>query len=209
MITGDHAVIRSADPDDAVQLQRLYDSEPVRASLLDRKRELTIPTADELRELLGRKENAGGMLLTVEDKTGVIRGFCGLRPAGLDLAYGEIVLLLFDDGDYAVPLASETYEYLRTSAFVEKRFNKVVAHCLVRPRTTEGVRGIPLTEELDGETAWRVFLLNQGFGCDGRQRDIMYAGGRWHSLESFSLFNGAAISGKGPPASLPTVQPGV
>lgn len=169
MITGEHAVIRTTDADDAPFLQRLYAEEPPRSSLLDRKRELTPPTLDELRELLGRKDHTSPALLVVEDREGTVRGFCGLRLATPELAYAEAILMLFDDADYATPLALETLDYLCQNAFVEKRLNKVLAHCLVT------------------ECAWRAFLIERGFSCDGRQREVLYTGGQWHDMESYSL----------------------
>jgi RimJ/RimL family protein N-acetyltransferase len=173
MITGDHAVIRSADADDAPFLQQLYTEGPPRSSLLDRKRELTPPTLDELRELLGRKDGPSAALLVVEDREGIVRGFCGLRSAGAELAYSEAILMLYDDADYSKPLALETFEYLCKNAFVEKRLNKVLAHCLAT------------------ELAWRAFLLERGFSCDGRQREVLYSGGQWYDMESFSMLRSA------------------
>ncbi|MBI5095768.1 MAG: GNAT family N-acetyltransferase [Candidatus Hydrogenedentes bacterium] len=173
MITGNHAVIRTTDSDDAPFLQRLYADWPPRSSLLDRKRELIVPTADELRELLGRKDNPATALLAVEDLTGTVRGFCGLRQAGPELAYGELLLMLFDELHYREPLALETFAYLCKNAFAEKRLNKLLAHCL------------------DTEPEWRGFLTGRGFTCDGKQRDVFFTRGEWHDLESFSLLRGA------------------
>jgi RimJ/RimL family protein N-acetyltransferase len=108
--------------------------------------------------------------LTVEDLEGNIRGFCTLRGADQELAYGELVLMLFDEPDYDSPLADEVFEFLRKSAFQQKKLNKVVTYCL------------------DGETAYRSLLIRKGFQSDGVQREIVFALGRWHNLESLSLF---------------------
>lgn len=174
MITGEHGVIRSMDPDDAEALLRLYIEGPPRSSLLDRKRELILPTAGELREMLGRKESIPAGLLVVEDREGKVCGFCGLRHAGAELAYAELVLMFHDEAVYRAPLALETLRYLCQNAFMEKRLNKLIAHCL------------------DTEPGWRMFVSEMGFTCDGRQRDVLYAGGHWHDVELFSLFRSDA-----------------
>jgi RimJ/RimL family protein N-acetyltransferase len=170
MITGEHTIIRTAEGDDAYALKRLYDSPLPRAAFLDRRREISYPSVDELREGMGRPEKMGGALYVVEDRTGLIRGFCALRSAGPELGYGEVILPLFEEEDYADPLAEEALEYLVRLAFLERRMNKLLAHCL------------------DSETAWRALLERHGFKSNGVQRDVLWTRGRYFDLETLTRF---------------------
>lgn len=170
MITGVHCFIRTAEPDDAQELKRLYDPAFPRAGLMDRKRELTVPTLDELREVLGRKETKSAAFCAIEDLAGTIRGFCSLRSAFTGVFLAELVIMLFDEADYVSPLADEVFEHLRKSAFVEQRLRKVVSHAFPH------------------EAAFREFLCRHGFESNGRQRDIYYGQGRWHDIETLTLF---------------------
>lgn len=169
MITGEFSVIRMAEADDAYELKRLYDSRP-RSALLDRRREVPSATADELRESLARHDRFGGVLYAVEDKEGVVRGFCTLRGIQVEMSYAEISLTLFDDEDYDTPLAEEVFTHLHRMAFDNKRLNKVISHCL------------------DTEPGYRRLLERRGFKSNGVQREILWARGRWHSMESMTLF---------------------
>ncbi len=170
MITGEHSVIRMAEPDDAYELRRLYDPERPRSALLDRRREIMLPSVDELREGLARPEKSG-VLYAVEDKTGGIRGFCSLRGASAELRYGEIILPLFEDADYREALAQEVLAYLCRLAFRDRRMNKVLAHCL------------------GDETEWRALLAERGFRSNGVQRQVLWTLGRWHDIETLTLFH--------------------
>ncbi len=176
MITGEYGVIRTAEQDDAVALKRLYDPSQPRSALLDRKRELLVPTLDELRELLNHKESKRGVFYTVEDRCGEVHGFCLLRGAQPEVSYAEFVVMFFEDADYATPLADETFGFLAQRAFVQLKLNKVVAQCL------------------DGEAAYRDFLVCHGFESEGVQRDVLFNQGRWYSLESLQL---SAVSYQG------------
>lgn len=104
----------------------------------------------------------------------MVRGFCSLRTA-LQVRdatfYAELVLLLHDDADYGSPLAEEVYEWLHNSAFVERRFNKLIIHCL------------------DGETVLRNWAVSKGFESNGVQREVLFTLGRWHNIEALSLFS--------------------
>lgn len=170
MIRGDYAVIRVAEPDDAHELIRVYDPARPRSSLLDRRREIITPTADELRELLAQKDKLGGRLYTVEDVDGFVRGSCALRTAEPEMAYAEIALVLFNDEDYRTSLAHEVFDFLLDKAFTERKLNKVIAQCLKT------------------EAAYRDFLVERGFDSDGVQRDVLFTLGRWHDMETLSLF---------------------
>jgi len=170
MITAQHCFIRTADPDDALALERFYAPEKPRAAFLDRKRELLVPTFDELRELLSAKEAKAGVFYTVEDRAGTIRGFCSLRGAHPEVSHAEFVVVFADDADYDAPFADDVFEFLTDRAFVQLKLNKVLAQCL------------------DSEAAFRAFLAARGFQSDGVQRDVLFAGGRWRRLESLSLF---------------------
>lgn len=170
MITGEHSVIRLAEPDDAYELKRLYDPQRPHSAMLDRRREIAQPSIDELREGLAKPEKRVGALYAIEDKEGVVRGFCSIRGASAELRYAEMVMPLFEDSDYATPLADEAFAFLHRGAFVERRLNKVVAHCL------------------DSEGAYRALLVRHGFASDGIQRQVLWSRGRWHDLETLTLF---------------------
>lgn len=170
MITGEHSVIRLAEPDDAYELKRLYDPRRPFSAMLDRRREIGQPSVDELREGLARPEKRAGALYAIEDKQGVIRGFCSVRGASPELRYAEMVLPLFDDEDYTSSLADEAFQFLYNGAFVEKRLNKVVAHCL------------------ECEAAYRGLLVRHGFASNGIQRQVLWTQGRWFDLETLTLF---------------------
>lgn len=171
MITGEHSVIRMAEADDAYELKRLYDSPAPRSALLDRRREVPTMSVDEVREGLVRHEKFGGALYAVEDKVGVVRGFCTLRGVQVEMSYAEMLFMFFEDEDYDSPLADEAYAYLHKSAFDNKRLNKVLAHCL------------------DNEAGYKRMLERHGFASNGIQREVLWSQGRWHSLEMMTLFN--------------------
>jgi len=177
MITGDYAVIRAADPDDAVALQALYDPARPRSCLLDSRRELMTPTCEEVREVLSQKDLMRGVFLVVEDKEGCIRGFCSLRGVNPEASFAELVILFCDDADFDAPLAREVLDFLLQQAFERVKLNKVVAHAL------------------EDELVFRAFLQRNHFQSDGIQRDVVFTLGRWHSLESFSLFRSATSYG--------------
>lgn len=170
MIRGTHAVIRSADTDDAPYLKMIYDPDHPRSCALDLRRELMLPTIDEVREAMAQKEMGRSAFSAVEDVHGSVRGFCSLRGINPELSYSEFVMIFLDDADYAAPIAEEVFTYLRTLAFVRTRLSKVITHCL------------------DNEVAYHNFLVAHGFRSDGRQRELVYGRGRWYDLEALSLF---------------------
>ena len=171
MIFGEHCVIRAAEPDDAPALKELYEPAHPRAATLDRRREPIQPTMDELRELLGNKDlKLLGEYYVIEDKQGVIRGFCSLRAGRLDVFFGELLFMFLDEADLGAPMAEETLDFIKGKAFVERRLNKMIAHCL------------------DNETALRAFLIEKGFRSDGVAREVLFTQGRWLNNETLSLF---------------------
>jgi len=169
MVLGEYSKIRIAEPDDAYELKRLYDPSHPRSVMLDRRRELPSPTADELRESLSRNDR-GGVLYAVEDREGVVRGFCTLRGVQVEMSYAEVALTLFEDGDYDTPLAAEAFAYVCRNAFVHKRLNKVISHCL------------------DTEAGYRRLLEREGFVSNGIQRHVLWSQGGWRNLETLTLF---------------------
>ena len=171
MITGQHAIIRTADPDDAFALKQYYDLPEPHAAQLDRKREVIVPTVDELQEVLVRKEKEIGPLYALENPSGEVEGFCALRGIITERSLAEVSLMLLRDELYASALADEAFAFLFDLAFENKFLNKVVAHCL------------------QGETGYRAALIRNGFESEGAQREAVYARGHWHDLESFRLFN--------------------
>lgn len=170
MITASHAVIRTTDPDDAYQLIRLYDPSRPRATFLDRIREPVLPTLDELREGLARKDKEAGALYAVEQKQGEIRGLCGIRGIQDEARYAELIIVLLSDEDYESALAEDVFAFLIKKAFDENKLNKVTAHCL------------------DTEGALRRLLISKGFASNGFQRQVLYSQGKWHDLETLTLF---------------------
>ena len=169
MISGDHAVIRSTESDDVQRVKKLYDPRRPFAFLLDKYDELTAFNTDEVTQLLTKKKSVLGRFYAVEDKTGIVRGFCALRGASQEVGYAEIAIMLFESGDYKSELADEAFEFLVDLAFVHQRLNKVLARCL------------------DIETSWRDFLLRKKFESNGRQRELVFTMGAWHDLETLSL----------------------
>ena len=176
MITGEHAVIRSAEPDDAPALWQLYDPSRPRSFLLGPQREIMIPTVDELREMLGRRDLVQGTFFAVEDKQGLVCGCCVLRGAKFESEYAEMVVAFGKDDEYVTPLAEEVFQFLLHMAFIEKKLNKLQAHCLCT------------------ETAYRDFLTARGFESDGVQRDMVYTRGRYFDLESFTVFRAGGLA---------------
>lgn len=169
MITCEHCIIRTAEQDDAAALRRLYDTTRPRSALLDRRREMLVPSVDELREVLNHKEAKRGVFYAVEDRTGVIRGFCTVRGIHPEAAYAEFVVMFHNDADYDLSLADEACSFLTDRAFRLMRLNKVTAQCL------------------DCEAAYRDFLVRHGFRTDGVQRDVFFTLGHWFNMESLSL----------------------
>ena len=169
MVTGAHTVIRTAEPDDAAALKRLYDPEAPKCCLLDPHREPIFPTFDELREVMSKTEMGQPFLLTVEDRTGAICGFCALRALALDVRYGEVVMLFLDEADYAGPRAAEVFDFLARRAFLQFHLNKIMAHVL------------------ECEHAFAKALVQYGFSSNGTQREAVYTLGRWLGIETFTL----------------------
>jgi RimJ/RimL family protein N-acetyltransferase len=168
MITGEHIAIRMSDPDDADALYTLYTARQPRAALLDKRREPLMPARDELRETLARRENTRGLFYTLEDCEGRIRGFASLGGMLQETGTGELRLLLHETADHAAPLADEAVGLLLRRAFVRMRLSRLTAHCL------------------EGEHALAGLLRRHGFLSEGVQRDVLYAGGRWHNMESLA-----------------------
>jgi RimJ/RimL family protein N-acetyltransferase len=170
MISTAHTFIRTAEPDDAVFLHKLYAPNTPHSSLLDARREPLQPTIDELREMIGHKDAVKGAFHAIEDKTGAIHGFCGIRGLNQEAGFAEIMILFFEDADYQGPLAADALQFLCELGFVRMRLGKLIAH------------------GLDSETALRAFLLGAGFHSEGIQRQILFTCGRYHNLEAFSRF---------------------
>jgi len=170
MITGASAVIRTAEPDDGAFLKAYYDPETPRSCLMDQRRELVVPTVDEIREVLAKKEEGRSVFYAVEDLEGRVCGFCSLRGHSQEVGYSEFIVILMDDADFSAPLATEVCAFLVRKAFFEMRLNKVLTHAL------------------GCEKAYRDYLLRHGFQSDGVQREVVFTQGRWHDLECLTLF---------------------
>ena len=171
MITTRHGTIRTTDPDDAPVFARIYDpAGPPRAAALDLRKEPILASADEVRELLARQEAQQGTVFAVENAEGEVRGFCGVRGANAEAAFAEMALMFADPADYATPLADETAEFLFERAYARQRLAKLIGHAL------------------DCEPELRDFFIRTGFESSGIQREVLYARGRWHGLETFSHY---------------------
>lgn len=170
MITGTYVVVRTADPDDARALARLYDPEQPRAFLLNMRREIQSLTHDDLREALSHKEVRAGLFYAIEDRTGLIRGFFSIKTPLPEVNYSEILFGLGDSADYESPVGAEAIHILEHMAFVERRLDKLVAQCL------------------ENETDYRNLLSARGYRSDGIQREVLFTHGRYMSLETLTLF---------------------
>ncbi len=176
MIRTEHGVIRTADPDDANAVRRLFPPDRPRAFFLDRRRELTYPTVDEFWQIFNQRDASHLPFYAVEDLAGQVQGFITLRASTSEASFGELVLMFGHEEAYEAPFAEEALQFLCQTAFRERRMNKVVAQCL------------------DTETACRAFLTARGFESDGVQREVLYTQGCWRDLESLSLFSANAAA---------------
>jgi RimJ/RimL family protein N-acetyltransferase len=177
MIYGTHAALRTAETDDAPAFHKLYAEESPRAALLTRLREVVSPTVQEIAEVIIQADKSMAPFYVVEDREGVVRGFCALRAAqqARDATfYAELVLLFYQEEDFFTPLAEEVYGWLHQWAFIDRRYQKIIVHCL------------------EGENALRRFLEAHHFECNGVQREILFTQGRWHNMEVFTLHAAAA-----------------
>jgi RimJ/RimL family protein N-acetyltransferase len=171
MITLAHGHIRTADADDIYAFHALYQIHKPRAALLDKAREPLLPTRDELSVMLSKKDTFKGGLYVLDDTEGEVRGFCTLRGMVQDARYAEMGIFLYEDTDYISPLAVDALEFIRSEAFERYQLYKVI------------------TQALDSETAWVSFLGEHAFEQSGQQRNVLYAGGKWHNLLTFSLYH--------------------
>jgi RimJ/RimL family protein N-acetyltransferase len=175
MITGKASRIRAADPDDADAFHAFYASDRRHAALLDMRREPVLPTRDEVSVMLAHPDaQKSGALYVVEDMTGLVRGFCGLRGASSESSSAEMLLLFDESTLYAGAMADDVFTFLCDRAFARFRLVKMLAQCL----HTEG--------EL------RAFYVAHGFHCEGVQRDVLWSRGQWHALETWALFAAGA-----------------
>jgi len=170
MITCDHIVIRSAELDDAEGLWRLYNPDKPRTFQLGPNLELRTPTIDELKTLLDDPERKMGEIYIVEDLEGLVLGCAIMQSAGSNTPYSEAMFAFNDEAIYNTPAADEAFAFVRKQAFTIKKRRKLIAHCL------------------DTEPTYRAFLIRHGYTSDGIQRELIYAGGQYHDLESLSLF---------------------
>ena len=169
MITVEHGYIRFSEADDVPFLRQLYLEKPRRAALLDTRREPIMPSAQELREMLARKDAVQGLMYTVEDNTGMLKGWCGLRGINYEARYAELVLLFASGESYGDALADETLDYLLGRAFRHFMLHKVLVLCL------------------NTEPELRAYLKRKGFIHAGAQRQALFSGGVWNDLNMFTL----------------------
>ena len=98
-----------------------------------------------------------------------VLGFCALRAATDDLFPGRFDMMFFSEDDFPSPLAEEAVRFLLEEAFLRKGLKRIVSQCL------------------NSEVALRALLVRHGFTSNGIQREVLYSGGRWFSVESLSL----------------------
>jgi RimJ/RimL family protein N-acetyltransferase len=123
------------------------------------------------------------MFHVVEGLDGRVRGFCSLKPSPPELPHTEIMFAMIDEADYATPLAAEAMTFLARKAFIERPMRKMVA------------------QALDNEAGLRGFLAEYGYESNGTQRDMTWASGRYHDLETWSLDRDAYLKRAGAAAS--------
>ena len=169
MLLGTYTAIRTTEPDDAPWLHPLYDPMHPRAALLDPRREPLYITRDELREALTKRDVERGTFFTVEDSAGRVLGFCSLRHGRAEAGFGEVSVLFLDDADYTSAAAGEVGAFLRERAFERHRLRKVIGHAL------------------DHETGLNRWLQDEGYTFDGAYREVLWHGGRWHNMHSWTL----------------------
>ena len=169
MITVEHGYIRFSEADDTLFLRGLYLEKPRRAALLDTRREPILPTVRDICDMLAKKDAAHGLMYTIEDTTGTLKGWCSLRGINYEARYAEVMFIFASAEDYDSALAEETLAYLLNRAFTHYKLYKVLVLCL------------------DAETALKRFLERHGFNHAGVQRQSLYSGGAWHDLHVFTL----------------------
>jgi len=177
MVTGSFSVVRTGELDDARDLMQLYDPSYPRTFLLDGRRELQPATIDDLREVLSRKEIKSGPFYVIEDLEGIIRGVCSLKTPSQEAGFSEAMFALIQEADYASSLAAEVMAFLKQTAFLEKRLNKILAQCL------------------ENETGLMELLLREGFTHNGTQREAVFTLGRYYNIETFTLFRADYVTG--------------
>ena len=177
MIVSEHTLIRTADPDDAEYLLEVYRTGHPKAALLDSRREPVLPNRDELAEMLGSKDAGRNQFFAVEDSTGCVRGFCGLRGVSIEAVFAEVMVLLIDESDHGGPVGRETVQFLLDRAFGRMHLDKVLGTCL------------------DSEPGLRALLADSGFISEGVQRQVLYFGGDWHDIETMTRFR--SVPGQG------------
>ena len=111
MIACAHGHIRTAEPDDAPALRRVYDYRAPRAAVLDNRREPYAPVTDELREMLAQRDTGQNAFFAIEDDTGAVRGFIALRGIKHDAGFAELSLMFIEDDALGTPLAAEALDF--------------------------------------------------------------------------------------------------
>lgn len=168
MITTAHTCIRTTEPDDAPIFAAIYGEAIPRAAALDAHREPVCPSPAEMRDMLSRKDAKQGALFTLEDHTGVIRGFISIRGVNPESRFAEVSVLFADPADYASPMATEAAAFVDDRAFTRMHLHKVLSHA---------------TGE---EDALRAFYLENGYTSCGVQREVFHAAGQWRHIETFT-----------------------
>lgn len=171
MITRDNCVLRFSEYDDATFLRNLYLTGEPKAALFDMRRELGMPTVNEIEEVLTKAEQSRAFLFTVEDLEGRRIGWCGLRGLNIESRFCELFIVFSSSAIYAGPIVSEVLETLLQRAFQQVGLQRV------------------FVTVLDEETTYRARLIDSGFRSCGVQRDAFFGNGKWHDLETFELEN--------------------
>lgn len=171
MLSSEHGYLRTTEEDDAPYFHALYTAGGPRFATLDLKREPILPTLMEVRETLSSNESARSMFFTLEEPGGVVAGFMCLRGLNQESGYCEVAPLMLEEDRVHEGLAAWALSFVLERAFNVLRLRKVTAHALCR------------------ESSLRQFLLDHDFTCDGAQREVVHARGRWHDVVCYSRFH--------------------
>ena len=170
MIINKHSIIRTIERSDVDFLYYFYNGKQIYGALLDQKREPLYPTISELEELIQNKEVVNSFY-TVEDKGGNKKGLIALKGINPEVLFGELIIL-FDEDEFnnSPALIEESLKFIEEKAFKKLHLKKVLSLCL------------------DSEKTLSNFLKNQGYQFEGELREVLYARGSWHNLQTWAKY---------------------
>ena len=170
MIIGVSAAIRTADLDDAAVIVEIVNPQIPRSIFFDVRREVQMPTFNDICEMLRSKEIKRNPMYIIENDAGEVRGLFLLKGSSQSTFYSELVCAFLESDDYETPMADEVMAMIKRMAFVDHSWHKLLAQCL------------DVEKDLSG------LLVRSGFVLDGFQREAVFSRGRYNNLETYSLF---------------------